>query len=76
MPDILVRGLDRKALAQLKARARRHGRSLQMEAKMLLERAAASRSEQIAGTLEHWEKQFATRRFSDSARLIREDRRR
>jgi plasmid stability protein len=76
MPDILVRGLDRKALLQLKARARRHGRSLQAEAKMLLERAAASRSEQIAGALERWDKQFATRRFSDSARLIREDRRR
>lgn len=76
MPDILVRGLDAKSVRRLKARARRRGRSLQAEVKMLLERAAASRNEQVAAVLDKWEKQFAARRFSDSANLIREDRRR
>ena len=76
MPDILVRGLDTETIKRLKARANQHGRSLQSEVKMLVERAAGTGGEQIAAVLKRWEGQFAGRRFSSSARLIREDRNR
>ncbi len=76
MPDVLVRGLDAETVKRLKAHAKRHGRSLQSEVKMLVERAAGGGSEQIAAVLKRWEGRFAGRRFSSSARLIRGDRNR
>jgi plasmid stability protein len=72
--DILVRGLDAETVERLKARASRHGRSLQSELKALVERAAGVGGEQVAEVLQRWEERFAGRRFSSSARLIREDR--
>ena len=74
MPDILVRGLDAETVKRLKAQANRHGRSLQSEVKMLVERASGDR--QVAEVLRRWQKQFAGRRFTGSAKLIREDRNR
>ena len=76
MPDILIRGLDDKALKRLKSRAKRHGRSLQSEAKQLLEQAAGAGAEDIAAMLDGWERRLAGRKFTGSAALIREDRRR
>ncbi|MBN1556208.1 MAG: hypothetical protein JXA11_15815 [Phycisphaerae bacterium] len=76
MPDILVRGLDAEKIKRLKARAKQHGRSLQSEAKLLLEQAADLGAQEIETVLDRWKKQFAGRNFSSSARLIREDRRR
>lgn len=74
MPDMLVRGLDKKALARLKARAKRHGRSLQSEAKLLLEQASGG--EEVAAMLERWRRRLQGRRFTDSVQIIRADRRR
>jgi plasmid stability protein len=74
MPDILVRGLKAETVKRLKARARRHGRSLQREAKLLLEQAAGAGPEEIARMLDGWKRKFAGRKFPDSADLIREDR--
>jgi len=48
MPDVLIRGLDAKVLKRLKARAKQNGRSLQSEARLLLERAAGFGGDQIA----------------------------
>jgi antitoxin FitA len=76
MPDILLRGLDARTVERLKARAARHRRSLQGELRALAERAAGTGAEQVADVLDRWRKKFAGRRFSDSAGLIREDRRR
>jgi plasmid stability protein len=76
MPDILVRGLDAETVKRLKARANQHGRSLQSEVKLLIERSAGAGGQQIAAVLKRWEERFAGRRFSSSARLIREDRNR
>jgi antitoxin FitA len=76
MPDILVRGLDAETVKRLKARAEQNGRSLQGEVRMLVERAAGAGGEQMAAVLSRWEERFAGRRFSSSARLIREDRNR
>ncbi len=76
MPDILVRGLDDETVKRLKARAKRNGRSLQGEAKRVLEQAAGMNAEEVAAVLDGWKKRFAGRRFADSADLIREDRER
>jgi plasmid stability protein len=74
MPDILIRGLDGQTLKRLKARARRHGRSLQREAQLALEQAAGAGADEVAAMLDAWKGRFAGRRFSSSAKLIREDR--
>ena len=74
MPDILVRGVRHETLERLKARAKRNGRSLQSEAKMLLEQAAGAGGEEVAALLGEWRKRFSGRKFCDSADLIREDR--
>ncbi len=76
MPDILVRGLDKQTLERLKQRARWHGRSLQGEAKMLLEQAAGADSRRVAEMLDRWDRRFKGRRFFGSVRSIREDRER
>jgi plasmid stability protein len=75
MPDILVRGLDRKTVERLKARARIGGRSLQQEVEDILERAATTLTMEEARRLsEAWHRRLAGRAFSDSAHSIREDR--
>ena len=74
MADILVRGLDKKTINRLKARAKRHGRFLQSEAKLALEQAAGARGEDVAAMLDGWKRTFAGRRFAPSLDLIREDR--
>jgi plasmid stability protein len=74
MSSILVRGLAAKTIQRLKDRAKRNGRSLQGEAKLLLEQSAGS--EQVAAMLERWKERFGKRRFRSSAAMIREDRRR
>jgi plasmid stability protein len=74
MPDILVRGLNAQAVKQLKARAKQHGRSLQGEARLLLERAAGADPAEVAEMLGKWRKKFAGRKLAGSVDLIREDR--
>ncbi|HBO44125.1 MAG TPA: hypothetical protein DD670_09375 [Planctomycetaceae bacterium] len=76
MPDILLRDLEPDTLARLKARAKRHGRSLQSELKILVRRAVGVGGHEVAALLDNWEKRFAGRKFSSSAGLVREDRRR
>ena len=76
MSDLLIRGLDKSTFVRLRARARRHGRSLQSEARVVLQQAAGARPEEVADLLAGWKKRFAGRRFASSARLIREDRKR
>ncbi len=75
MAQILVRDLDADAVERLKERARRHGRSLQKEAKAILEDAASRYTmERARRVAEQWHERLAGRTFSDSAELIREDR--
>jgi antitoxin FitA len=74
MPDILVRGLEEETVNRLKAKASQHGRSLQGEVKLLIERAAGTGGEEVAEVLKRWKDRFSGRRFSSSARMIREDR--
>lgn len=72
MPDILIRDVDGATLVRLKRRARRHGRSLQSEAKLLIEQAAGC--DDVSELLETWERRLGGRRFASSVGLIREDR--
>jgi plasmid stability protein len=77
MGQLIVRNLDDRVIEALKERAARHDRPLEVELRVILERAAAERvvditearaqAEQISGSLEG-------RSHSDSACLIRKDR--
>jgi plasmid stability protein len=75
MPDILVRDLAKSTIKQLKTRAADNGRSLQSEVRDILERAARELSlKELRRRADDISKQFAGRRFTDSADLIRDDR--
>ena len=76
MPDLLVPDLDDATMDGLKERARHNGRSLQAEARALLEAAAPPRytREEVPAVCRFWQSRFAGRTPSDSAELIREDR--
>jgi hypothetical protein len=59
----------------LKERARVNGSSLQQEVKAILERAAETLTMREARRLsDRWRHRLSWRSFSDSVRLIREDR--
>ena len=75
MPSIPVRGLNPRTVQRLKERARINGRSLQQEIKEILARAAGMLTMRGArGLSERWRRRLSRRSFSDSARLIRDDR--
>ena len=76
MPDILIRGLAAQTVKRLKTRAKQHGRSLQGEAKLLLEQAAGIGGEEITAMFDGWKQRFSGRKFSDSTDIIGKDRQR
>jgi len=59
---------------RLRERARREGRSLESEAKMIVEEAPQIDMNAALKRVDDFRKRFKGRRFSDSAELIREDR--
>jgi plasmid stability protein len=75
MPDILIRGVSQQLLLRLKARAKRNGRSLQSEVKIILERATEEPLFMAMENAGGWRKKLG-RKFSDSVDLVREDRER
>jgi plasmid stability protein len=77
MAQVLVRDLDPATVKRLKERARQHGRSLQAEAKAILQEAAAMFTmEEALANSKSWHRRLAGRRHSESAALVREDRER
>jgi antitoxin FitA len=76
MGQILIRDLDEETIRRLKERARRHGRSLQGEAKLILTQAAGLSLNEARQLASQWRKKLAGREFPDSTDLIREDRQR
>jgi len=77
MAQILVRNLDPETVEKLKENARRNGRSLQAEARRILEGEAHLPKLDMKGAREllaQFRKRFDGRKFSDSVELIREDR--
>ncbi len=76
MPQVLVRNLDRSLVTRLKARARRHGRSLQAELKAILEEASGDDMLQARRLADRIRRTFSGRPQTDSGKLQAEDRRR
>lgn len=76
MAQILVRDVETSIVERLKTRAKRHGRSLQGEVKMILIEATDLSVQEAAGVSAQWQKRLDGRTFRDSAALIREDRNR
>ena len=77
MAQILVRNLEKDTVDRLKERARKNGRSLQAEVKMIIEQEAKAPTvdrETALADLEKIRKKLKGRKFPDSAELIREDR--
>ena len=74
MPDLLIRGVDAKVVQRLKRRAKRNGRSLQGEAKTVLEQASGASTERVEAILARWKPVFAGQKLDSTADLIREDR--
>ena len=76
MTQLLIRDMQAETVQRLKARARRHGRSLQGEVKVILEAAAGYSMQEARAVSEGWAVRLDGREFSDSADLVREDRER
>jgi plasmid stability protein len=76
MAQILIRGLEDHVVARLKDRAVLHGRSLEGEARSILESASGFTAEEARRVVDNWQSRLAGRKFSDSVELLREDRRR
>jgi plasmid stability protein len=74
MAQILVRALDDDVVARLKDRAASHGRSLESEARSILESATAFNAEEARQIVKQWQERLSGRKFSDSVELLREDR--
>jgi antitoxin FitA len=74
MAQVLVRDLKTEVVTRLKARARRHGRSLQTELKEILETASRHGALDARVLADRIRRQLAGRAHSDSAELLAEDR--
>jgi antitoxin FitA len=76
MAQILVRGLEDQVVARLKDRASSHGRSLESEARTILESATGFTVDEARRVVSEWHKRLAGRKLTGSVRLLREDRQR
>lgn len=78
MAQILVRNLDEEVVNNLKNRAKKNGRSLQAEVKIILEQVTNEHEKVDMATArrlsEQFQERFSGRKFIDSVDLIREDR--
>ncbi|GAM07789.1 hypothetical protein OR1_00058 [Geobacter sp. OR-1] len=74
MSTLIIRNLDQETIRNLKARAKRHNLSLQVEARLILQDHANRPDEPPLAIAERWQGYFAGRTFSDSAELVRENR--
>ncbi|MBI5582570.1 MAG: hypothetical protein HY892_01980 [Deltaproteobacteria bacterium] len=76
MAQLLIRNLDPEIIEYLKDRARRNNRSLQGEAKALLEEAFPISTREALEISNKWRSRLNGKIRGDSAGMIREDRRR
>ena len=76
MAQILVRDLSPDTVTRLKDRATRNGRSLQGEAKLVLEAAAGLSMTEAREVARRIRQSLEGKMTSDSADLVREDRER
>ncbi|HUO76391.1 MAG TPA: hypothetical protein VMU21_02345, partial [Thermodesulfovibrionales bacterium] len=67
MAQLLVRDIKPETINRLKDRAKQHNRSLQGEAKLILEEAAQKMTmEEFKARAQKWHKRLAGRKFGDS----------
>jgi plasmid stability protein len=76
MPNLLIRDLDPRVLARLKANAKKNNRSMSAEAKHILEEHVPFSWEAWLEELERIRQPLGSRNLPSSAPLIREDRER
>jgi plasmid stability protein len=76
MAQVLIRDLDDETVKRLKDLARREGRSLEGEARLILTRAAGVGFKGAREIAREWHKRLTERSLPDSTEMIREDRRR
>ena len=74
MPNLLIRDLDPRVLERLKAHARSNKRSINAEAKHILEKNVPFSWEAWIAELERIRQPIGSRKLSSSAPMIREDR--
>ncbi|OGT41539.1 MAG: hypothetical protein A3F42_05845 [Gammaproteobacteria bacterium RIFCSPHIGHO2_12_FULL_37_34] len=76
MAELLIRNVELKVIKRLKLRAKLHHRSLQGELKYIVEAATKMSIEEARKASDTWHKRLSGHSFSDSSKLIREDRNR
>jgi plasmid stability protein len=76
MAQLLVRNIDEQVVHRLKDRARRHDRSLQSEARIILSQAVGLGFEEAREVVRSWQKRLSGRKFPDTVQMVREDRKR
>jgi antitoxin FitA len=76
MAQILIRGLENEVVARLKERATLHGRSLESEARTILETATGFSAEEALKVVHSWQRRLKDRKMSNSGKLLRKDRQR
>ena len=74
MAQVLIRDLKAGVVARLKARAKRRGRSLQIELKEILETAARQTPVEARAIADRIRRQLVGRVQTDSVELVAEDR--
>lgn len=72
--NLHIRDLDKSVVNKLKRRAKRNERSLQAEVRLILEDAAKRDWDAAWEAVDRFRKKFEGRKFSDSTKLIRQDR--
>ena len=74
MAQILVRKLPDSLVEQLKARARRNGRSLEAEVRDVLQRAVTKNKAEFLEAADAMRARLAGRHHTETLELLREDR--
>jgi plasmid stability protein len=76
MANVLIRDVSEKVLNRFKSMAESHNRSLQQELRMFLENTVAQSSPEIFQKMAEIRRKLRRKiiRFTDSAKLLREDR--
>jgi len=74
MGQVIVRNLDDKVIAALKAKAELHGHSLEQELRAILSGAAKPNAEERLALADRIRAMTPRKRQTDSTVLIREDR--
>ncbi len=76
MPNVLIRNIPEEVLDRFKNMAKNHKRSLQQELRVVLEKTVDQPSPDIFQKALHLRKKLRKKavRFTDSAKLLREDR--